>query len=182
MNRPLSLLTTLSALLLFPPSYAHTISEADEGSAIHFPGHTSYLLADAQATEAKTAILELEVPAKSMGAPPHTHANEDEFFYVLDGEVSFFDKETSKVLTKGQMITLPRNNVHGFYNDSYSPARLLLIVSPGEFASFFDAVVMSLKSQKGNVDVGRIIAQEAKKYEVTVLPQHMPEAAKQLIK
>lgn len=182
MNRPLLLLTTLSALLLFSPSYAHTISEADEASANNFPGHTSYLLADAQATEAKTAVLELEVPAKSMGAPPHTHANEDEFFYVLEGTVSFFDKDSSQVLTKGQMITLPRNNVHGFYNDSDKTARLLLIVSPGEFASFFDAVVMSLKSQKGNVDVGRIIAQEAKKYEVTVLPQHMPEAAKQLMK
>lgn len=177
--RPVFLFSAV--ILITPPGLSHSVTQVDKNATILFPGHTAYLLADAETTKARTAILELEVPGKSIGAPPHTHAREDEFFYVLEGTVTFFIKDTSKVLTKGQMITLPRNNVHGFYNDSDIPAKLLLIVSPGEFASFFDAVVMALKSQQKDADVGHIIAREAQKYGVTVLPQHMPEAAQALI-
>ena len=62
----------------------------------------------------------------------HTHATEDEIFYVLDGEVSFrcagktFDAET------GGFVFLPRGLEHGYTIKSTGDVRLLVITSPAD--------------------------------------------------
>lgn len=64
------------------------------------------------------------------GAPPHRHAHEDEFFYVIEGQVTFVDGDTTRVLAAGESIFLPRGSLHGFSNRSDTPAKVFLTLTP----------------------------------------------------
>ena len=56
---------------------------------------------------------------------------------------------------------------------------MLLIVTPGEFASFFDSVVarVRLENPGDSSHVGAIIAQVAAEYSVEIFPDKVPESA-----
>lgn len=146
---------------------------------ISFPGHKTYLLSESGATASKVAVLELELPARTFGAPPHVHSKEDEHFYVLSGQVEFLNGDKTVSVGQGGMVVLPRGGLHGFWNLSDQPAKLLLIVTPGEFASFFDATVAEIRKQEPNNPklVGEIIARVAASYGVSLHPDTIPESA-----
>lgn len=56
----------------------------------------------------------------------HTHPGEDHAFVVLDGEVTFYDKDDkSTVLKKGQGIMLPEGWYYRFENTGGTPLALL---------------------------------------------------------
>ncbi|MCC2604758.1 cupin domain-containing protein [Planctobacterium marinum] len=174
----------ISCLILFiicQGAFAHAPKVVPPGAveAIPFPGHKTLLLTKADDSPSEVAILELELPAKSFGAPPHVHLNEDEHFYVLEGKVDFLQEDKIIPVEKGGLVVLPRGSLHGFWNDSEQPARLLLVVSPGEFASFFDNVVAEIRKQNPDRPdlVGAIIAKEAQKLGVEIHPDKMPQAA-----
>ena len=166
-------------------SFAHEpkVIKAGETKEIQFPGHSTYLLSTTDSTVSEVAVLELELPAKTFGAPPHIHAKEDEHFYVLSGNVEFLDRDKVVSVGPGSLLVLPRGNLHGFWNLSEEPAKLLLIITPGKFASFFDAVVAQIKKENPNNPglVGQIIAREAAKFDVVVYPDKVPQSALSLL-
>lgn len=168
-------------LLLSYGVFAHETKVVPPGSVeeISFPGHSTLLLSDASDSPSEVAILELEIPAKTFGAPPHIHHNEDEHFYVLEGKVDFLQGDEVISVEKGGLVVLPRGSLHGFWNDSEQPAKLLLVVSPGKFASFFDSVVAEIREQNPDRPdlVGAIIAKEAANYGVEIHPDKIPQAA-----
>lgn len=145
-------------------------------AATPFPGHDSYLLSDETGTPSKAAILEIVIPGNTFGAPPHAHENEDEHFYVIEGNVEFLDRNKTVTAGPGSLVILPRGHLHGFWNLSDKPAKMLIVVTPGEFASFFDTVVAEVRSENPDspAQVGRIIAEVAKKYDVSVHPEAAP--------
>lgn len=149
----------------------------------HFPGHDTLLLSDHSATPSEAAVLEISLPARTFGAPPHIHALEDEHFYVLEGTVEFLDRGSTITAGPGSLVVLPRGHLHGFWNLSDEPAKMLLIVTPGEFASFFDAVAMRVKSENPGSppEVAAIIAEVASRYEVSIHPEKVPESARVLL-
>jgi mannose-6-phosphate isomerase-like protein (cupin superfamily) len=56
----------------------------------------------------------------------HTHPGEDHAFVVLDGEVTFYDKDNNAtVLKKGQGIMLPEGWYYRFENTGGKPLALL---------------------------------------------------------
>jgi quercetin dioxygenase-like cupin family protein len=61
--------------------------------------------------------------------PVHTHATEDEFFYVLDGEVAFRCGEDRFEVAGGGCVLLPRGLPHG-YRIGSPAARLLVVTTP----------------------------------------------------
>ncbi|MBT8142040.1 MAG: cupin domain-containing protein [Gammaproteobacteria bacterium] len=165
--------------------FAHepAIVQAGTSEEIPFPGHKSFLLSDSDSTPSNVAILELVLPPKTFGAPPHIHTKEDEHFYVLSGSVEFLNKDEVVSVGEGGLLVLPRGHLHGFWNITNKPAKLLLVVSPGEFASFFDTVVAQIR--KENPDdpqkVGQIIGMVAAKYGVTVHPDKIPPSAESVL-
>ncbi len=148
-----------------------------------FPGHDTYILAGSHNTASKTAVLEIEVPANTFGAPPHVHSHEDEHFYVLEGEVQFLDREQTISVQAGTLVVLPRGHLHGFWNDTDQPARMLLVITPGEFASFFDSVVGEIRNDSSIMpaDIPALIAQVADRYGVEVRPDKIPSSASELL-
>jgi mannose-6-phosphate isomerase-like protein (cupin superfamily) len=55
----------------------------------------------------------------------HVHEDEDDSFYILDGEMTFF--------FGGEKALVPPGTSHGFKNEGRVPARMLNIHAPAGF-------------------------------------------------
>ncbi|MFZ1989857.1 MAG: cupin domain-containing protein [Alphaproteobacteria bacterium] len=84
--------------------------------------------------------LEITVPPRC-GPPMHTHEKDCEFFYVLEGELTFSHPGGSVVAKPGDFCFLPTGGYHAFRNDGEKDAKALVVVAPGIAAhKFFDEV------------------------------------------
>jgi quercetin dioxygenase-like cupin family protein len=64
--------------------------------------------------------------------PPHVHSREDEFLYVLSGEIAFYvDCQVLRVAT-GECIFLPRGVPHAFLVAS-EEVHAIVFITPGGF-------------------------------------------------
>ena len=79
-----------------------------------------------------------EIVIASHEEPPrHVHTREDEFIYVLEGEVGFTIGDQRHRGGPGTFVSFPRNVPHGF--EIHGPAaRLLIINTPGGFERMFE--------------------------------------------
>jgi quercetin dioxygenase-like cupin family protein len=82
-------------------------------------------------------IFELTVPPASNVPPPHSHSNNEEIVYVLEGTLRYTVGSDTRDLIPGQTMHTPRSMVHGFSNPFNSPARALIILSPDIGAQYF---------------------------------------------
>jgi quercetin dioxygenase-like cupin family protein len=90
-------------------------------------------------TDGAVAVFHLDAPTMS-GPPLHRHSREDEWFYVLEGELTFEVDGDRTVLGAGGSVFAPRGTAHAYQNFSPAGARLLVMVTPGDFDRFFQAV------------------------------------------
>ena len=187
MNHSRNLVSGLALVCaLFAPQVASAVAEEPrlvppgEVESVPFPGHGTELLLSAEDSPAGVAILEIEVPPRSFGAPPHVHSSEDEYFYVLEGTIQFLDRGETIEAREGSLMVLPRGHLHGFWNASDETARMLLTIAPGEFATFFDEVVAEIRrtAPKDARAVGALIGQAAAEHGVEIFPEKVPEAAR----
>jgi quercetin dioxygenase-like cupin family protein len=150
---------------------------------VPFPGHRTEVLSHQHDTPAGTAVLELSLPPRTFGAPPHVHSREDEHFYVLEGQVDFLDRGEVVTAGTGSLVVLPRGHLHGFWNDHDEPARLLLIISPGDFVDFFDEVVADIRRTHADNPqaVGELIARAAAARGVEIHFDKVPPSAVHLL-
>ena len=83
---------------------------------------------------ASLAVVESTIRRGDM-PPLHAH-DEDEAFYVLEGEVAFLcgDQRVSGVA--GTYVWGPRGIPHGFRVEGQQPARILLLNTPAGFEHF----------------------------------------------
>jgi uncharacterized cupin superfamily protein len=150
------------------------------GRTIDFPGAPTTVLLEARATEGNVSVVEHVVAPRSFGAPPHVHQDEDEYFYVLEGEIRFLNDSQTVVAPTGTFAAMTRGHLHAFWNASDAPARLLLAIAPGEFATFFDEVVRELRAS-GAVDLATVqetITRYAKAHNIVIYPDRVPEEAR----
>ncbi len=79
----------------------------------------------------------LEITGSSgMGVPLHVHKNEDETFYVAEGEVAFTTGDGEEIGMAGTCVNLPRGVPHGFRIVAPN-SRMVLTVSPGRLVPMF---------------------------------------------
>lgn len=97
-------------------------------------------LATGEDTGGAYALFESLVPPNDPGPPPHLHKNEDEGFYILEGDFTFSLGDMEYHLRTGDFIFLPRGIRHSYRNNSDTVARQLVLVNPSGFQKFFDAV------------------------------------------
>ena len=67
-------------------------------------------------------------PGKSH--PFHRHPNREEIIYVLSGMAEQWCGEHHRILKPGDMVLIPRDEVHGTYNPYDTPVVFLAILSP----------------------------------------------------
>ena len=69
--------------------------------------------------------------------PLHVHRNEDEWFYMLDGEVTFHVGGEEYFGTAGAFVHFPKGIPHTFTVES-ERARFLVMTTPGGFERMFE--------------------------------------------
>jgi quercetin dioxygenase-like cupin family protein len=118
----------------------------------------------AEDTGGALTIVEHVLEPGMLGAPLHTHRNEDEYSYVLRGELTALIGGEVVHAPAGTLVCKPRGVPHTFWNQGTEQTRLLEVIAPGGFEGYFDelSVVVSVC---GPPDVGRIMA-IAQKYGV----------------
>jgi mannose-6-phosphate isomerase-like protein (cupin superfamily) len=63
----------------------------------------------------------------------HVHAEEDDAFYIVEGEMTFFFGADEAVAGPGTFVLVPPGVSHGFRNDGDVPVRMLNIHAPAGF-------------------------------------------------
>jgi mannose-6-phosphate isomerase-like protein (cupin superfamily) len=63
----------------------------------------------------------------------HVHEDEDDAFYILEGELTFLFGDELLTAPPGTFVLVPPGVEHGFRNDGTSPARILNIHAPAGF-------------------------------------------------
>jgi quercetin dioxygenase-like cupin family protein len=77
------------------------------------------------------------------GPPVHLHHSQDEWFYVMEGEVLFQIGGERKHLHAGDSILGPRGIPHGFAAAGEKPARMVIAFTPaGKMEAFFREVAV----------------------------------------
>lgn len=76
------------------------------------------------------------------GVPIHTHLQEDEAYYILDGTFEIYDTTHNKTLTVGRdsYVYVPKGVEHGFKNVGSDTGRMILIITPGGLEGFFEGI------------------------------------------
>jgi quercetin dioxygenase-like cupin family protein len=100
-----------------------------------FLGCSVRILASGDTARSEIGIVDMiEVPAGHM-PPLHVHHNEDEAFYLLQGEATLYMPGEQLTLRPGDYFTAPRGVPHS-YRVGDAPARWLIISSPAGFERF----------------------------------------------
>jgi quercetin dioxygenase-like cupin family protein len=84
------------------------------------------------------SLVEHPIAPRALAAPMHTHTHEDEYSYVLEGEVGVQVGDEVRVAKPGDLVFKPRGVPHAFWNAGEAPARLLEIISPAPFSRYFE--------------------------------------------
>lgn len=106
--------------------------------------------------KASVGIFELTVPPASNVPPPHSHSNNEEIVYVLEGTLRYTVGSTTRDLTPGETMHTPEGTVHGFSNPSGNVARALIILSPDIGAQYFKDVA-AVVNAGGPPDKGALL-------------------------
>ncbi|HMS61706.1 MAG TPA: quercetin 2,3-dioxygenase [Solirubrobacteraceae bacterium] len=109
-----------------------------EGEALWFLGILATIKSSAETTGGRVAVIEHLAPQGS-GSPLHVHRREDEWFFVIDGELTFWVGGEVIVATAGAFVYGPRDIPHTFTVTSQQ-ARFLLVTEPAGFEGFMRAL------------------------------------------
>jgi mannose-6-phosphate isomerase-like protein (cupin superfamily) len=63
----------------------------------------------------------------------HVHAEEDDAFYILEGELTFTFGDETAAAPPGTFVLVPPGVLHGFRNDGATPVRMLNLHAPAGF-------------------------------------------------
>jgi mannose-6-phosphate isomerase-like protein (cupin superfamily) len=141
----------------------------DQGERADFPNlGTRYLLREKD-TDGQFALIEHSIPPRSLAAPTHVHQREDEYSYVLAGRVGVQVGDEVTEAGPGELVVKPRGVPHAFWNPGDEEARLLELIAPPSFASYFVEMAPVL-SAGGPPDTERLRAIQ-EKYELSMDPE-----------
>jgi quercetin dioxygenase-like cupin family protein len=111
-----------------------------EGETLWAFGFLATLKASSETTDGRVAVIEHLGP-RGAGSPLHVHHREEEWFYVLDGELTFWVGGKVIDAPAGSFVYGPRDVPHTFTVAS-EEARFLVVTEPAGFDAFFRAAAV----------------------------------------
>src|SRR5574337_111827 len=88
--------------------------------------------------DASLGMFELTVPPGSNVPPPHSHTNNEEIVYVLEGTLRYSVGADTRDLAPGETMRTPKSSVHGFSNPFDGVARALITLAPDIGPRYFE--------------------------------------------
>src|SRR5262249_53726095 len=101
-------------------------------------------------------VFELTVPPGANVPPPHSHRDNEEFFYVIEGAISYSVDADMRELKPGEWMSTPRGSTHGFRNGGTQTARALVVLTPDIGAEYFREVATVINAG-GPPDKARLV-------------------------
>jgi mannose-6-phosphate isomerase-like protein (cupin superfamily) len=96
----------------------------------HRTGNVEFLARSADTPRFTFAMIEI-VAGRELEA--HVHDDEDDAFYILEGEMTFVFGDRSVAAPPGTFVLVPPGVEHGFRNEGDGPVRMLNIHAPAGF-------------------------------------------------
>lgn len=97
---------------------------------------TIHYLIDGSQTETM-GMFELTVPPDANVPPPHSHSNNEEIVYVIQGRLRYSVGGDKRDLLPGESMHTPKGVVHAFSNPFLETASALIVMSPDIGAQYF---------------------------------------------
>jgi len=91
-------------------------------------------------------MFELTVPPGSNVPPPHSHSNNEECVYVLEGKLRYTVGSETRDLSVGESMSTPKGVVHAFANPFETTARALIVNSPDIGAQYFRDIAAAVNT------------------------------------
>jgi mannose-6-phosphate isomerase-like protein (cupin superfamily) len=156
--------TELRAAMHVPP---------DEGRSLHLSGDTYTFKALGEDMGGSLVLLEARVPPLG-GPPPHIHHAEDEFFWLLEGELEFLTNGRTFTANAGSFVYVPKGTTHCFKNVGTQTTRMLAAFTPaGIEGMLFEvgrpATEGSSPAPPDQEEIEKLLA-AAPRYNVEILP------------
>src|SRR5919205_1404566 len=142
---------------------ARVVLSPDEGETVWLRKLGIRFMVGGEDTQDNFALVEHPIGPRALAAPMHTHRHEDEYTYVLEGEVGVQVGEEVRVARPGDLVFKPRGIPHAFWNAGDAPARALEIISPAGFERYFLEIAPLLPpARPGPPDEQRLFAVQEK--------------------
>lgn len=118
------------------------------------------------------AMLVMDATIEPGGGPPlHVHLRDDEWFYVIAGQVAFWNGREAITAGTGAFVYIPSGVPHTFKNRATAPARMLIGVTPGDAEEFFRAFgqINPDGTHPSDMEIGKRILALAPKFGMEIL-------------
>ena len=149
------------------------------GRVVDNPFHPIKLILSHDESAGDISVYEFTLPPRSPGSPPHTHTLEDEYFYVVEGELSALSGEDVLTLAPGDFAALNRGTAHMFWNGSEETTRLIMMTTGSSFEAFLSGAGPRLAEARPETPeaAGAVIGQLAAEHGITISMEKMPPEA-----
>lgn len=116
------------------------VVEPTAGPHLSVVGDTYHILVHGRSNDNAFAQIDMHVPPGA-GPAPHAHADVEETFFVVEGEVVFRSETQHYTAKQGSFVHIPKGGaIHSFTNESGAPARLLCTVVPAGLEQLFEDI------------------------------------------
>ncbi len=113
-------------------------------------------LQDGVQTGAASGMFELTVPPGAKVPPAHSHRDNEEIVYVLEGVLHYAVGDDRRDLRRGEHMRTPRGSVHAFSNPHDQVARALIVLTPDIGAQYFRDVA-EVAGRPGGPDPAKLV-------------------------
>ena len=114
-----------------------SVVSQNKAPLIEVPGLPTRLFLESSESMNRLSVVEHTLGPALLGAPMHTHHNEDEYSFVMEGTLSAQLGDEVVHVAPGSLLKKPRGIPHAFWNEGTTPLRFVEMISPGGFERFF---------------------------------------------
>ena len=125
---------------LFPMSYGGIFIEPGQGRSVL---HAVFKFSS-EDTRGLLTILEVVLEPGRM-VPPHQHVEEDEYLFVIEGEIGARVGDEELIAPSGSYLSLPRGIPDVFWNPTDAPIRVQVSVTPAALERYFDELAVIIR-------------------------------------
>jgi quercetin dioxygenase-like cupin family protein len=154
-------------MTIIPSNLPAGVLRANEGEQYTQLGTILTFKSLSHETGGAALIWEQQSPPGAM-VPPHIHQTEDEFIYLVEGELEVTIGETTYPVRPGDLVKMPRGVPHGIRMTGTAMTKSLWTVVPaGQMEAFFRALAALPTDQPPNPETFAKIFAE---HDIVLLP------------
>jgi mannose-6-phosphate isomerase-like protein (cupin superfamily) len=130
-----------------------------DGESVRLRGLGVRFMLDGERTGGGFSLVEHPIEPRALAAPTHTHSNEDEYSYVLEGRMGAEIGDEVVIAEPGDLVVKPRGIPHAFWNAGDEPCRVLEFISPGGFERYFAEIAPLLEGEEPDMEAAGAVMQ-----------------------